>query len=213
MGVSVGQHAGVVVSVIIGKEMMPSLTSLMLTRMFRVMEQPTDIGGHLPTLYALARNSGGRMVELGVRQGNSTLALWAGAVECNGILTSYDIVSSCRGSALKTAGLPDNSSLLKHWRFICKGSLAAAKDWKNGSVTLLFIDTTHSYDDTLKELLAWGPKVTPRGVICGHDYNDALRRKTFGVDRAVAEYQRRTKEARRLYFLRHTQGLFILWPR
>lgn len=187
----------------------------LLNRMFWVMKSHPgfDIEGHLPTLYALARRQGGNIVELGTRAGNSALALLAGAMESNGSLTSYDVDASCKAWALRTMGLPAGHLALKRWKFVCKSSMAGFRDWKDRTISLLFIDTTHDYASTLKELTLWAPKVSPRGVICGHDYADSRRRKTFGVDRAVAEHQRQTKSARSLYAIRHDNGLFILWPR
>jgi hypothetical protein len=58
----------------------------------------------------------------------------------------------------------------------------------------VYIDTTHQYEQTLRELLACSRKVKPNGFICGHDYADTRlsRRYGWGVIRAVDELIRRT---------------------
>lgn len=38
------------------------------------------------------------------------------------------------------------------------------------SVHFLYLDTTHAYNATLKELHAWWPKIRPGGMLCGDDY-------------------------------------------
>jgi hypothetical protein len=57
----------------------------------------------------------------------------------------------------------------------------------------VYIDTTHQYEQTLRELRAVAPKMKPSGLICGHDYTDSTvsRRYGWGVIRAVNEFVRR----------------------
>jgi hypothetical protein len=56
----------------------------------------------------------------------------------------------------------------------------------------LYIDTTHQYEQTLRELELAAQKVKPDGYICGHDYTDnyVSRRWGFGVLRAVTAFVR-----------------------
>ena len=52
-------------------------------------------------------------------------------------------------------------------------------------VTLIFvfIDSSHTYDDTKKEIKAWYPKVKDESILAGHDYNASDVRKA--VDEVI----------------------------
>lgn len=49
-------------------------------------------------------------------------------------------------------------------------SVAAAVDFEERSIDLIFIDGDHSYDGVKRDLLAWWPKVRRGGWLGGHDY-------------------------------------------
>jgi hypothetical protein len=57
----------------------------------------------------------------------------------------------------------------------------------------VYLDTTHQYEHTLRELELAARKVKPDGYICGHDYtdNEHSRKWGFGVIRAVNEFTRK----------------------
>jgi len=126
----------------------------------------SDIREYLPLLYDVVRSyPGARVLELGSRKGNSTLALLAGAEESGGHVWSGDI---------------DNVAADPHgmqpwadcgiWTFIhgddmdpdVQAQLPAEAD-------LLFIDTSHEYGHTVRELEAYMPRVAPGGVALLHD--------------------------------------------
>ena len=50
----------------------------------------------------------------------------------------------------------------------------------------VYIDTSHFYEETKEDILAWLPKVRRGGILGGHDY-DTPTKKHFGVRRAVDE--------------------------
>ena len=54
----------------------------------------------------------------------------------------------------------------------------------------VYIDTTHQYEHTVRELELAATKVKPDGYICGHDYtdNEHSRKWGFGVVRAVNQF-------------------------
>ena len=56
----------------------------------------------------------------------------------------------------------------------------------------VYIDTTHQYEQTLRELNLAAKKVKENGYICGHDFYDSshARRYGFGVIKAVNEFVR-----------------------
>jgi len=131
----------------------------------------SEMAEHMPTLYMLAHQwSFGHIVELGVHRGWSTTALFAGATASGARLISYDKNPGVRGALAKNLCLVADSPLLSSWEFRCKDSVAAAADFPDGSVSLWFLDTLHTLDQTRKELAAWYPKIHPDGIMCGHDY-------------------------------------------
>jgi predicted O-methyltransferase YrrM len=125
---------------------------------------PGDIREYLPYLYGqVAGRPGCRVLELGTRKGNSTLAFLAAAQECGGHVTSCDIADVLRmpGGMGRWAGCP-------WWTFIRGDDLhPAVRAALPSEVDVLFVDTTHYYAETRAELAAFMPRV--RGVALFHD--------------------------------------------
>jgi predicted O-methyltransferase YrrM len=218
----------------------------LVNAMFRAMGEPYaqkgfDIASHLPLLYVLAQQTPGQVVELGVGNGYSTIALLAGSkhsIELPGAaflalerhwhksgptppdfytrapyLISYDTDPTAEGRAKEIIGI-DNWG----WKFIAKDSTAASADFQNESVGLLFIDTLHTYEKTKEELEAWLPKIEPNGIICGHDYLLHLHEEKMwatlsGVHTAVDEFAKVHADRFRLQIFPNDRGLFVFWPR
>jgi hypothetical protein len=61
-------------------------------------------------------------------------------------------------------------------------SLKASKLYENESVDFIFIGASHDYDNVIKDLYAWFPKLKIGGIIAGHDYG------CEGVNKAVNEF-------------------------
>lgn len=97
------------------------------------------------------------------------------------------------------------------WRFINEDSVKAAETWKERLVDFLFIDTCHTYPETLYELEAWRKNMAHGGIIAGHDFGlpDAPR---DGVERSVNEFQENHNKEYILEGHKNCCGLFILWP-
>ena len=129
----------------------------------------SDIQEYLPFLHreAVGRDTLGRVIELGTRKGNSTLAFLA-AVEkrhLGGHVWSVDISDCARDpeGMLPWANCP-------WWTFTCGDDMDPAVQAKlPARCDVLFIDTSHEYDHTLAELRAYVPRVTPGGVALFHD--------------------------------------------
>lgn len=169
----------------------------------------SDMAAHMPSLFLLARCfSFGEIVELGVGSGFSSVALLSGAMSAGRILASYDIDPGCVERAVKNMDLSQDSPLLSSWRFKAGDSIGAAEDFQNGSVSLMFLDTAHTFEITKAELQAWVPKIHPKGIICGHDYH----LPGAGVHTAVEDLLTSLPGRFRLQVLPHDHGLFILWP-
>jgi hypothetical protein len=49
-------------------------------------------------------------------------------------------------------------------------SLSAASLFRDQSLDFVYIDAAHLYDDARQDILTWAPKITPGGLLMGHDY-------------------------------------------
>ena len=119
----------------------------------------SDIVDHLPRLRAeVEQRPGAQVVELGVRAGNSTCAFLAGVEAVGGHVWSCDI---------NRARVPQHWHASLLWTFTIGDDLALAGDAPRCDV--LFIDTSHAYQQTIDELLTYVPLVRDGGVILLHD--------------------------------------------
>lgn len=119
----------------------------------------SDVQQHLPEMRRTAAcYPNCRVIELGVRDGNSTTAYLSAAEEVDGHVWSVD-TGDC-------SGLFDT----QRWTFLEGDS----KDPRivgllPDLVDVVFIDTNHTYDQTIAELHAYVPKVKPGGTVLLHD--------------------------------------------
>ena len=123
----------------------------------------SDIYEHLPLLHDVAISRPGvRVLELGSRTGNSTLAFLSGAVAARGHVTSVDI-APLNDQMRMWAAIPE-------WTFIHGDDMdPQVQDRLPAEVDILFIDTSHEYLHTVKELEAYVPRVVPGGMVLLHD--------------------------------------------
>jgi len=128
----------------------------------------TDISDHLPTLFAEARLVQPRLiVELGVRGGESTFVLERVARLCDAHLVSVDIAECLRRSPWDK------------WVFVKRDDIAFAAEFPGwcaarqmpAAIDFLFIDTSHLFDHTLREIQAWFPLLSARAKVAFHDTN------------------------------------------
>jgi len=78
------------------------------------------------------------------------------------------------------------------YNIIRKFSVDAAKDFADKSLDFVYIDASHEYEEVIKDLGAWYPKLREGGLFAGHDFID--RGIRFGVRRAVLEFIKDKKE-------------------
>jgi cephalosporin hydroxylase len=128
----------------------------------------TDISDHLTTLFVESlpvRPS--VIVELGVRGGESTFVFERVAGLYDAKLVSVDIEDCSRVSAYR------------RWSFIKSDDIAFAErfaDWCRSqqiapAIDILFIDTSHEFEHTLKELTCWFPLLSSQCKVFMHDTN------------------------------------------
>jgi predicted O-methyltransferase YrrM len=119
----------------------------------------TDILDQLPLLHERAcRYPGVRVAEFGVRTGESTSAFLAAAEQAGGHVWSFDINPPRVPPWWHDSGL---------WTFTRTSSLNPALGPPECDV--LFLDTSHAYDDTVAELGRLVPAVRPGGLVLCHD--------------------------------------------
>lgn len=103
------------------------------------------------------------VVELGVRSGNSTLAILNALHRINrGRLYSVDI-EPCEAahSMVMEAGL------YNRWYFKLGESVSFADDV--AECDIVFIDTSHEYEQTIREIAAWEKRIRANGRMIFHD--------------------------------------------
>jgi predicted O-methyltransferase YrrM len=121
-----------------------------------------DSDRHLMTLFGITLGSQAKnIVELGVRNGDTTLPLALAAKHNNGHLYSVDINTS-------EFVIPDELS--KHRTFIKKDAIEFLQNWDSEkTIDLIYIDDWHSYEHVRKELEILDSKISPSTIILLHD--------------------------------------------
>jgi cephalosporin hydroxylase len=134
-----------------------------LTQLFEtVVTVPSDINEHLTELHDLVvRLNAQQVIELGVRYGNSTIALLHALEKTGGHLWSVDV-------AKQWNGLESD-----RWTFIEGDDLSDEVMMKLPlyAVDLVFIDTYHGYQQTVDEITKYKSLIRSGGVMAFHDTN------------------------------------------
>jgi predicted O-methyltransferase YrrM len=67
--------------------------------------------------------------------------------------------------------LENTKSIEKYITPIQKPSVEAANDFEDNSLSFVFIDASHDYENVKKDINAWYPKMKSGGTLAGHDWN------------------------------------------
>jgi predicted O-methyltransferase YrrM len=131
----------------------------------------SDIVDHMPTLYDVVLHYPNAVVqELGTRTGNSTCSLLLAAEQVDGHVWSVDIEYPIVPPWWVNTG---------RWTVTVGDDLdPVVFDAQPAEVDVLFIDTSHTYDQTAAELRLYVPRVRPGGTVLLHDT------ELIGPDRA-----------------------------
>lgn len=126
----------------------------------------TDIHQHLVTLHQLVTSIQAKtVIELGVNTGESTVAFLEAVEVTNGQLYSVDIQL-----LPATKAMLESYGLTKRWNFTLQDDLEYVKGWPaEKKADLIFIDTSHAFDHTTKEIAAYEPILRPGGTMVFHD--------------------------------------------
>ena len=160
-----------------------------------------DISNHLMTLALVITEFGLRqIVELGTRDGNSTLALLEAARSIGGHVTSVDVQPcSLAKSRVAAAGLNDL------WTFLQADDMQLSPPQIPASIDFLFLDTTHLYEPTKAELDKYFSYLRDGSWIALHDYVSFA-----GVSHAIDDFVNSRISKPRFYAYTHQNGLALL---
>lgn len=134
------------------------------------LENRSDISDHLVTLFLESITTyptPALIVELGVRGGASTFVLERVAGLIGAKLVSVDI-EDC-----------SNVSSFSDWTFVQEDDITFASHFEawchtrgiKPEIGILFIDTSHTYEHTLKEIQSWFPFLSPHSKVFFHVTN------------------------------------------
>jgi len=127
------------------------------------------------------------MIDLGVGSyAGTTKGLLLACITTEGHVWSVDVKNH-----LKARESVDVLGLSKYWTYVIMDDLEFVKRWEPWcAVDIVVIDTTHTYEQTLKELEAYAPLVRVGGLIFLHDTKKDLsfRGVPYGVWQAIPEF-------------------------
>lgn len=155
----------------LNRHLAPVTQSTRINGLFEELE-PSDISDHLPVLFTeVVKSFPSLVVELGTRGGDSTKALLEGARLSKARMLSVDI-DDCSHAV-------NISNYKEMWKFVQADDVEFAGKFVNwckendypSSIDVLFIDTSHEYDHTVRELRAWLPLLSDKGKVLFHDTN------------------------------------------
>jgi predicted O-methyltransferase YrrM len=130
--------------------------------------KPTDIHQHLVTLHNLVTSIAAKtVIELGVNLGESTVALLEAVHATEGTLISVDIQLLPNVVPMLTG-----YGLISRWQFNLSDDIAFGEAWQKdskGQADIIFIDTSHTFDHTTKEIAVYEPILRPGGIMVFHD--------------------------------------------
>ena len=128
----------------------------------KTLNGKNDSDQHLLTLFSLALScKGTKYLELGVRNGDTTLPILMAAKLNEGKLISVDI---------KKTTFKPNIIYKKNFKFVKKDSIAFLKTIKKDEkFDFIYIDDWHSYNHVKKEINLLDKFVSPTSIIVLHD--------------------------------------------
>lgn len=167
-----------------------------MNRLDVLLDQTKNWGGDSDklslALYSMAVTLGSRnILELGVRDGNTTLPLLAAAIENGGTLTSNDIDKNYTRKVRGVLRTYFTFEEMESWgTWVMDSNEFLDFQVKRGMCyDLIFIDDWHSYEHVKMELEHIDKLVTPSSIILVHDTMYANYQPHYHTDLAVKEGQ------------------------
>lgn len=160
----------------------------------------TDIKEHLITLFFLVIEFNlKKVLEIGVRDGESSIALAEAVRHIDGHVWSMDL-NNCVNAKRDIS----SCKLDKFWTFTQGDDVVLGKKL-DISADLIFIDTDHQYEQALAELTIFERLLNTNGFFVLHDTESYP-----GVLRAVRDFLRNSMYQYRFYNYFNNNGLVIL---
>jgi predicted O-methyltransferase YrrM len=123
-----------------------------------------------------------KILELGVRTGNTTLPFLCAAKELGGMVHSVDLDAT-------TFQCPDD--LRVYWKFFQSDAIAWLEQQctQGAQYDLIYIDDWHAYDHVRRELEIIDSMVTPSSIILLHDLMYSNAQPDYRSDLSTADAQ------------------------
>jgi predicted O-methyltransferase YrrM len=144
---------------------------------------PQDSDRHVLTCFSMAMQiHAKKILELGVRTGNTTLPFLCAAKELGGMVHSVDLDAT-------TFQCPDD--LRVYWKFFQSDAIAWLEQQCNqgAQYDLIYIDDWHAYDHVRRELEIIDSMVTPSSIILLHDLMYSNAQPDYRSDPSTADAQ------------------------
>ena len=155
-------------------------------------------------LYTLARDCTRPIVEIGSWFGKSTISLALGSK--GGLRANVYAIDPHQGIADSTILIPKPMNTEQVFRDNIKmagveniviplvmTSREASKGWVE-SISLLFIDGGHDYDNVLRDFRLWAPHLADGGIVVFHDVLYSCSRSYPGIIKVVKKHIFKTNE-------------------
>jgi len=148
----------------------------------KLQQEAKNMKEEVPILYnETIKLNAKKIIDLGVQDGWSTRAFLLACKKTDGHVWSVDIRDYPRTShEIKNWGLSNR------WSFFVMNDLEFIKLWNKGLVDIVMIDTSHTYDQTLKELEEYSKIVRKGGIILLHDIY--IHRRDVKVKEAMIDF-------------------------
>ena len=144
---------------------------------------PQDRDRHVLTCFSMAMQiHAKKILELGVRTGNTTLPFLCAAKELGGMVHSVDLDAT-------TFRCPDD--LRVYWKFFQSDAISWLEQQRDqgAQYDLVYIDDWHAYDHVRRELEIIDSMITPSSVILLHDLMYSNAQPDYRSDPSTADAQ------------------------
>jgi len=114
-----------------------------------------------------------KIVEVGVANGDSAIYLAQQIHKTGKKFKLYMVDNMDYGKYIQMKTIYENiikSGLGEFIEVVPYESLKAVKLFNDGFLDFVYIDSSHEYEQTKKEIATWFPKVKDGGILSGHDF-------------------------------------------
>ena len=114
-----------------------------------------------------------KVCEVGIANADSVIYLTQRLVELGKNPTVYAVDNLDYGKYIQLCTIYENiikSGVGKYIKVIPKPSLEASEDFNDGYLDFCYIDASHLYEETKKDIKEWYKKVKDEGILAGHDF-------------------------------------------